>query len=181
MNAGRIASLALACALSLAGCGDRKPDAPQPAPGEISAEAVGHYCGMNLVEHTGPKGQIFLEGKSSPVWFTAIKQVFAYTLLPEEPKAILAIYVNDMGKADNWDQPDASAWIEARQAWYVIESSYVGGMGVEDALPFGERQWAQDFAAAHGGRVTTFQDMPESYIWRQGAEAAPGDSVMENH
>jgi copper chaperone NosL len=54
-------------------------------------------------------------------------------------------------------------------------------MGVEDALPFGERQWAQDFAAAHGGRVTTFQDMPESYIWRQGAEAAPGDSVMENH
>lgn len=181
MRPGLIAGLALACAISLSGCGEPKPDAPPPAPRDISAEAVGHYCGMNLAEHQGPKGQIFLENTADPVWFTAVKQVFAYTLLPEEPKAILAIYVNDMGKAGNWDHPDPGAWIDARRAWYVIESSYIGGMGVEDALPFGDRQQAQDFAAAHGGRVTSFQDMPESYIWRQGPETAPGDSLMENH
>lgn len=160
-------TLLFACLVTLAGCGNNGQDGSPPAPLQISAEATGHYCGMNLLEHEGPKGQIFLAGQAQPVWFTAVKQVFAYTLLPEESKSITAIYVNDMGKAANWAQPELNAWVEARQAWYVIESDYVGGMGVEDALPFSERDKAQAFTTEHGGRTVRFQDMPEAYIWRQ--------------
>ncbi|MFT0547706.1 nitrous oxide reductase accessory protein NosL [Allopusillimonas ginsengisoli] len=158
--------LLLASLLTLAACSSKEP-VPAPPPQEISLDAVGHYCSMNLVEHAGPKGQIFIEGRADPVWFTAIKQVFAYTLLPEEPKAISGIYVNDMGKSKSWDQPDAGAWIAAGDAWYVIESDYVGGMGAEDAVPFGEKAQADSFAAAHGGRVVAYSDVPEEYVWRQ--------------
>lgn len=158
--------LLLVSLLAMAGCSPKEP-VPAPPPQEISLDAVGHYCSMNLVEHAGPKGQIFIEGRSEPVWFTTIKQVFAYTLLPEEPKAINGIYVNDMGKSNNWNQPDTGAWIDARKAWYVIESDYVGGMGSEDAVPFGEKAQAQSFSAKHGGRVVAYSDVPEEYVWRQ--------------
>lgn len=140
-------------------------------------DAVGHYCGMNLIEHPGPKGQIYVHGRDAPVWFTDIKQVFAYTLLPEEPKGISAIYVHDMSKAKDWSQPEANSWIDARQAFYVIESKFIGGMGAEDALPFGDKAKADEFVKEHGGRVVGFEDMPENYILHhdEAAQAVPQD------
>lgn len=173
----RIASLAFACLL-LAACNNANDVAiAPPAPQVVTIDAVGHYCGMNLVEHPGPKGQIFVQGRDKPVWFTDIKQVFAYTLLPEEPKGLSAIYVHDMGKARDWNQPEADTWIDARQAFYVIESKFVGGMGAEDALPFGDKVKADQFASEHGGRVVAFADMPENYILHhdEAANAMPQD------
>lgn len=156
---------AVMATLVLAGCsGEDKKLAVAPPAQEVTIEAVGHYCGMNLVEHAGPKGQIFVNGRENPVWFTAIKQVFAYTILPEEPKGISAIYVQDMARANNWDQPEAGLWIDARKAFYVIESRFIGGMGAEDALPFGDEAKAQEFAQKNGGRVLSFADIPENYI-----------------
>lgn len=151
--------------LLLAGCsgGDETIVVAPPAQ-EISIDAVGHYCGMNLDEHAGPKGQIFVNGRENPVWFTTIKQVFAYTILPEEPKGISAIYVQDMGRATNWVQPEAGLWIDGRNAFYVIESQFVGGMGAEDALPFSDEAKANEFARKNGGRVLPFADVPENYI-----------------
>ncbi|WP_238880555.1 nitrous oxide reductase accessory protein NosL [Achromobacter xylosoxidans] len=128
---------------------------------------MGHYCGMALADHTGPKGQIFIKGRPAPVWFSSIKQVFAYTLLPEEPKAIAAIYVNDMATAGADGVPDPAAWIDARQAFYVIEGRFVGGMGAEDAMPFSLRDRAEAFAQAHGGRVVAYADVPEAYVFAQ--------------
>src|SRR5690606_27425782 len=104
-------------AVALGACGnDTRQAADMPAPHTNLTDAVGHYCSMALDEHTGPKGQIFLQGRDTPVWFSAIKQVFAYTVLPEEPKPILAIYVNDMAGAELGREPDPAAWIDARQA-----------------------------------------------------------------
>ena len=37
---------------------------------------------------------------------------FAFTFLPDEPKSVVALYVNDMGQA-NWDSPEAGTWIDA--------------------------------------------------------------------
>lgn len=151
---------------SLAACGgDERHAGPPPAPQAVTVEAVGHYCGMALSEHSGPKGQIFLEGQDTPIWFSAIKQVFAYTVLPEEPKTIRAIYVNDMAGAERGQAADPAAWIDARHAYYVIESRYIGGMGAEDAMPFAQRAQAEAFAQSHGGRVVAFHDVPESYIF----------------
>lgn len=153
--------------LALSACGGDEPAAAPPAPQAVSAEAVGHYCGMMLLDHTGPKGQIFVKGRAAPVWFSSIKQVFAYTLLPEEPKGLAAIYVNDMAAAGPDGAADLKAWVDARQAFYVINSSFIGGMGAEDAMPFSDQTRAQAFAQTHGGRVVRFADVPEDYVFAQ--------------
>lgn len=160
----RIATMALALTM-LSACGrhDTIASAPPP-PQPITVDAVGHYCGMNLTEHSGPKGQILLNDSEQTIWFTTIKQVFAYTLLPEEPKGIRVIYVNDVGRATNQDQPEADTWIDARKAFYVIGSSVLGGMNVEDAMPFSELSRAQEFVAKNNGRIVRFDEMPENYI-----------------
>lgn len=162
-----VRALALAAIAILAACSQGQQTSAPPAPHTDIADAVGHYCGMALDEHTGPKGQIILEGTDTPIWFSAIKQVFAYTVLPEEPKTLRAIYVNDMAGAERGQPPDPAAWIDARNAHYVIESHYIGGMGAEDAMPFSQRDHAKAFAQIHGGRVVAFHEVPESYIFSQ--------------
>lgn len=162
-----LVSLGLAALLAVTACGDGATPAAPPPPQAVSSLSVGHYCGMALADHTGPKGQIFIKGRPAPVWFSSIKQVFAYTLLPEEPKAITAIYVNDMATAGADGVPDPAAWIDARQAFYVIEGRFVGGMGAEDAMPFSLRDHAEAFAQAHGGRVVAYADVPEAYVFAQ--------------
>lgn len=158
---------AAAMMLALSACGGDEPAAPPPAPQAVSADAVGHYCGMMLQDHAGPKGQIFVKGRAAPVWFSSIKQVFAYTLLPEEPKGLAAIYVNDMAAAGPDGAADLKAWVDARQAFYVIGSSFIGGMGAEDAMPFSDQARALAFAQTHGGRVVRFADVPEDYVFAQ--------------
>ncbi len=139
--------IALAFAtLTLAGCG-QEPNAAVPAPRKLTAEAVGHYCGMTLTEHTGPKGQIILASQSTPVWFSSARDAFSYTMLQEEAKDVRAVYVSDMGKAASWDNPGAENWIEARGALFVIESRRQGGMGAPETVPFSARADAERFVA----------------------------------
>ncbi|MCP1659742.1 nitrous oxide reductase accessory protein NosL [Neisseria perflava] len=159
--------LTICTALALAACGG-KETAERPAPQALTAQAVGHYCNMSLTEHTGPKAQLFLNGQPDrPVWFSTIKQMFGYTKLPEELKGISVIYVTDMGKVTDWSKPNAdNAWMDAKKAYYVIESGFVGGMGAEDALPFADKAQAEKFAQEKGGRVVSFDDMPETYIFK---------------
>lgn len=158
---------ALLAALLLSAC-TKEDDTPPPEPQQISDRAVGHYCSMNLTEHNGPKAQIYLNGKPDhPVWFSTIKQMFGYTKLPEEPKGIHVIYVTDMGKVKDWSKPNAdTAWIDGKKAYYVIESGFIGGMGAEDALPFADKAQAEKFAKEKGGRVVSFDEMPDSYIFK---------------
>lgn len=157
-----------ACIAALTACGAKQESAPLPEPQAISNESVGHYCTMNLAEHVGPKAQIFLNGKpDKPVWFSTIKQMFGYTKLPEEPKGIAAIYVTDMGQVSDWSKPNAdAAWIDAKKAYYVIESGFIGGMGAEDALPFADKAKAEQFVKEKGGKVVQFDNMPEAYIFK---------------
>lgn len=169
---GRAIGAALLAAL-LAGCGEQHKEVAMPPPREVGDGAIGHYCGMALAEHPGPKGQIFLASKPDPVWFSSVHDAFAFTLLPEEPKDIAAIYVNDMARAKNWSQPEAGSWIDAKKAWYVIESKVKGGMGGDEAVPFGEEAAAKTFAAANGGRLVRFDDMPRSYIIPGEGKASP--------
>lgn len=159
---------ALFTVLLLAACGGKSENTAPPAPQQITDASVGHYCTMNLSEHNGPKAQIFLNGKPDrPVWFSTIKQMFGYTKLPEEPKGINMIYVTDMGKVTDWTNPNAdNAWIDAKKAYYVIESGFVGGMGAEDALPFADKAQAEKFAQEKGGKVVGFDEMPEAYIFK---------------
>ncbi len=150
-------------ALMLAAC-NREDAANAPPPREVTDASVAEFCGMNLTEHAGPKAQIFVREIPKPYWFATVRDAFAFTMLQETPKAIAAIYVNDMGRAKNWDQPEAGAWVDAHKASYVIDSDRRSGMNTPEAIPFGDPAAARAFAAVNGGRVVGFDDMPQSYI-----------------
>ncbi len=164
--------LLLAALALLAAC---EPDeaAVKPAPEEITRAAIGHYCNMIVADHHGPKAQIFLKDRDEPIWFSSVRDAIAFTLLPEEPKNIAAIYVNDMAVA-NWAVPQEGSWIEAAEAFYVIGSERRGGMGALEAVPLGSRGRAEAFAAAHGGQVVSLAEIPRHYILGDGEETAEG-------
>jgi copper chaperone NosL len=171
----------LFAASAAAGC-DEKIAADAPAPREISADSIGHYCGMSLPEHGGPKGQIFLASRKDPVWFSSIHDTLAFTMLPEEPKDIVAIYVSDMEKASNWEAPEPGTWIRAKEAWFVIDSGRKGGMGGNELVPFGTEAAAHGFAAKEGGRVVRLDQVPRDYVLTEGpAPARHGQPAHSGH
>ena len=169
--------------LLLGACGDDGQVAEAPPPRDLTREAIGHYCNMIVVDHLGPKGQIFVRGVAEPVWFTSVRDTIAFTMLPGEAKNLAAIYVNDMGRA-SWDEPEPGTWIEAKDAWYVIGSARQGGMGAPEAVPFSQRADAEAFAAAHDGRVVAFSEIPRDAVLgavpegRQGSGHDRSDAAM---
>ena len=154
----------LLAAVLAAGCEDGALDTrTRPPPAELAGDAIGYYCNMIAMAHSGPKGQIFLTGREKPLWFTSVRDTIAFTRLPEEPKNVAAIYVNDMGRA-SWDQPEPGTWTDAFSAWYVVGSGMQGGMGVPEAVPFAEREAAERFARDRGGRVLAFDAIPDEAV-----------------
>jgi copper chaperone NosL len=153
----------------LSGCRDQQTLTP-PKPFALTADAVGHYCGMNLTEHAGPKGQIILASQDWPVWFSSAREALSFTMLAEEAKDIRAIYVSDMAKAKSWDQPGADNWVEARNAFFVIGSRKRGGMGAPETIPFSTRPAAERFMADNGGSVVTFAQVPRDYVLGSGTQ-----------
>lgn len=177
----RIAFIITAAAtIALAACNDTKT-AQTPPPQELNAAAIGHYCGMNLMEHAGPKAQIILASRREPVWFSSARDAFSFTLLPEEPKDISAIYVSDMGKAASWDAPGTTNWIEAKKALFVIGSRKKGGMGADETVPFSDHGAAEKFAAENGGRVVAFSDVPRDYVLGGGEATNSVDAAGDKH
>ena len=165
----RLALTVAIAAIALVGC-DQKEAAQLPPPLAMTQDAIGHYCGMNLLEHPGPKGQIIVKSLIEPVWFSSARDAIAFTMLPDEPKDIQAIYVSDMGKAASWDKPGADNWVEARKALFVIGSSVKGGMGSEEAVPFSEHAAAEKFVRQNGGRIVSFTEVPRDYVLGSGEQ-----------
>lgn len=145
--------------VSMAACEKNRP-VEMPAARTLTTEASGYYCLMTVVYHDGPKGQIILDD-GKVLWFTSVRDTIAFTLSPEEPKNIAAIYVNDMSDA-NWDDPGADNWIDARQALYVIGSRREGGMGAPEAVPFSQEEKAKLFISQQGGKIYAFDSISES-------------------
>jgi len=133
-----------------------------PPAHKLTREANGYYCLMTVVNHKGPKGQIILSDQQV-LWFTSVRDTISFTLLPEEPRNIAAIYVNDMSDA-NWDAPGADNWINAHKALYVLGSDRSGGMGAAEAVPFATRSKAELFVKKYGGDVYDWASIPKEYI-----------------
>ena len=153
----------LALAISLSACMEEEiVEAPPPSP--LTHEAMGYYCNMTVAEHHGPKGQIRLKSMNKPVWFSSVRDTIAFTLLPEEPKDIIAIYVTDMSKPEAWENPENGDWIEAKTAHYVTGSTKNGGMGAPEPVPFVSKEKAEHFAIQYGGKVVVYKDIPHSTI-----------------
>ncbi len=157
-------SAPLFVALALfAGCSQQE-NLPVPDPFTLDAEAIGRYCGMNVLEHEGPKGQIILGRIPEPIWFSSARDAVAFTMLPDEPKNIAAIYVSDMATAESWEQPGADNWIDAKTAFFVLGSRQRGGMGTAETVPFSTEDAARAFAEANGGEIVRFADIPIEYV-----------------
>lgn len=168
------ALVAAVLVLSLAACKDEKT-AAVPKPVEPTAASIAHFCNMPVLDHPGPKGEIFLKGKAEPVWFASVRDTIAFTKLPEEPKEIAAIYVSDMGHAEGWLKPQPGGWVEASAAWYVLASSYDGGMGGREAVSFAKQEDAARFVARFGGHLARFGEVPEEYVL--GPDTSPAEQA----
>jgi copper chaperone NosL len=157
--------IVIAFGLALAACsGSGEEETAAPPPAQVTADATGHYCGMLLAEHEGPKGQIHLKSGAEPVWFSSVRDTIAFMRLPEEPDDIAAIYVNDMSGEPDWSMASPGPWIDAREAWFVVGSARSGGMGAPEAVPFGTEPAARAFAAEHGGEVRRLDAVPTDYV-----------------
>jgi copper chaperone NosL len=163
---------ALVATIFLAGCNQEADNSIAPPPAALNSDAMGVFCGMNLLEHPGPKGQIITAGRIDPFWFSSVRDTVAFTLMPDQPRDIRAIYVSDMARAPSWQDPGATNWVDARKAFFAIESRKQGGMGAAEAVPFGNREAADGFVAANGGRVVTLTQIPRAYVL---GSDAPGD------
>jgi copper chaperone NosL len=148
-----------------------------PDPFTLDAQAIGRYCGMNVLEHDGPKGQIILTRIPEPIWFSSARDAVAFTMLPDEPKNIAAIYVSDMATATSWEQPGADNWIDAKNAFFVLGSRQRGGMGTSETVPFSTEEAARAFAATNGGKVVRFDDIPLDYVLGDSDEEPDDDAV----
>ena len=152
------------CLGLLIGC-DGGQETALPRPAELTRDAIGHYCGMVVTEHPGPKAQIFTAERDDPVWFPSVRDMFAYTMLPEEDQNIRVIYVSDTGAGSDYARPAAGAWVDARQAFYVLGSEVPGGMGLPETVPFADQDDARAFAARFGGEVVSFDEVTPAYVF----------------
>ncbi len=155
---------ALLLVLLLAACKEETAQSVDPV--ALTAEAVGHYCQMNLLEHDGPKAQIHLAGlPGAPLFFSQVRDAVAYARLPEQSHPILAIWVNDMGAPGaTWADPGPANWIDAKAAHFVVGSARAGGMGAPELVPFADPDAAAAFAAAHGGAVLGLSAIPDAAV-----------------
>ena len=146
----------------LAACEPERRGGRRAAPREVTDASVAEFCGMNLTEHAGPKAQIFVRDIPNPYWFASVRDAFAFTMLQETPKAIAAIYVNDMAQAKNWDQPEAGdlgrgAQGQLRHRQPPAQRHGTPTRRFRSAIAAAARA----FAAANGGRVVGFDEMPQ--------------------
>jgi copper chaperone NosL len=154
--------LAALAALALAAC--KEEVAGRPLPVAMTAESVGHYCQMNLLEHPGPKAQVHLEGLPDPLFFSQVRDAIAYQRMPEQSHAIAAVYVSDMSAAPSWDDPGAENWAPAEDVVYVVGARVPGGMGAPELVPFTTRAGAEAFAATNGGEILPLDAIPDEVV-----------------
>ena len=167
--------LPLLALLVLGAC--RAENVSKPEPVVLTAEAAGHFCQMNLMEHPGPKAQVHLKDMPNPLFFSQVRDAVAYKLMPEQDGQITAIYVNDMGAAPSWEQPGTTNWIDADAAFYVTGSARQGGMGAPELIPFAADSAARAFAQANGGTVQRLNEIaPETVLTADGAAAPEEDA-----
>jgi copper chaperone NosL len=137
----------------LAGC--VKEEKVKPLPIELTREHTCAVCGMIIVDFPGAKAQIhYKNGKVDT--FCSTLDMLTFYLQPDRPGGIVAIYVNDMGKAD-WKHPK-DYWIDAEKAIYIHGADVKTPMG-ESPIPFSDMKDVIEFLRKHGGRIVGFDDV----------------------
>jgi copper chaperone NosL len=158
----RLPRLAVLALLALAACKEEVSDRPLPV--AMTAETVGHFCQMDLLEHPGPKAQVHLEGLPDPLFFSQVRDAIAYQRMPEQSHAIRAVYVSDMSVAPSWENPGAENWVSAEEVVYVVGAAVAGGMGAPELVPFADRTAAEAFVAENGGEILLLEAISDDTV-----------------
>ena len=161
---------AVTLTLGLSACMEEEI-AELPMPALLTQEPVGYYCSMTVADHKGPKGQIWLKSKDQPIWFSSVRDTITFTLLAEEPKDILVIYVTDMSTDDSWGNPKDYKWIDINTAHFVTGSFRAGGMGAPEPVPFASMESAKTFVLRHGGEVVAYSTIAD------GSTLGPAEAI----
>jgi copper chaperone NosL len=145
----------------LSGCSEQAAQQRSLAPVEIDRSTSCELDGMLLADYPGPKAQVHFVGQDKPSFFCDTVELFSTLLAGEQVRAVQAVYVQDMGKAD-WNQPQGH-WIDAKTAFYVLGSKRHGSMGPTIGS-FAQEADAAKFAAEHGGKVLRFGDIKADMV-----------------
>ncbi len=154
----------ICCLLLITGCFDDKIKIT-PEPVALSITHNGYFCSMTIMDHPGPKAQIHILGEEQPLWFSQVRDMFGFIMLPGEAREITALYVSDMSKNNDWDNTNDTPWIDPKGAWFVINSNKIGGMGALEVVPFSIKDDAVKFAKEFGGQILPYDKIPSEYIF----------------
>lgn len=166
------ATLLVAMGLLVA-CGPEE-EATAPPPEPLTADATGFFCRMGIAEHAGPKAQLFVADRAGALWFPSVRDLFTYLRLPDVDGRMVGAWVSDTARlGPGGDVPD-DAWVDARAAFYVLDSGYDGGMGRSEAVPFRDEAAARAFIAREGGRLARFEDIDAGWVFADAARGEPG-------
>jgi len=121
-----------------------------------------HLCGMVINQFPGPKGQLFEKNKQTVRKFCSTNDLFSYALQPEHKHNLQKILVHDMSNAQ-WDNPQETGFIDAKDAWYVSNHKLPGAMGPTIAS-FKTQVAAEQFIQKNGGQVLSYKDITLSLM-----------------
>ncbi len=142
----------LVLALALSGCGPKDDKSASLGPAAIAEGDECHLCGMLISQLPGPKGQAVSQRHLHK--FCSTRDLLNWALDPEHSASVTELWVHDMAQSQ-WHNPADTAFIDGRQAWYVLGSRARGAMGPTLAS-FADQAQAQAFAKQQGGQVLAF-------------------------
>jgi copper chaperone NosL len=122
-----------------------------------------HLCGMLISGFDGPKGELYNKAAfnkndaKQAKKFCSTRDMFAFYLDPENKRNVSKMFVHDMSKMP-WDKTNDSYFIDAKQAWYVINSDKTGAMG-KTLASFSRQKDANAFAQKFHGSVVKFEQI----------------------
>lgn len=161
MKQKKLLLLALLLATFALGC-SKKEEASKAV--EIDRSTSCSLDGMILMDYPGPKAQIHYD-KGEPDFFCDTMEMFSIYLRPEQKKRVKALFTQDMGKTP-WEQPTGN-WIDAKSAYYVLDSKKLGAMGPTLAA-FSRIEDAQAFVKQFGGKVLRFGEVTVDMVTLDG-------------
>lgn len=132
----------------------------KPLPVDLDRSHDCKVCGMIIVDFPGAKAQMhYKNGKYDA--FCSTLDMFLFYFQPDRPANIAAIYVNDMGRADQ-EHPKGH-WIDAKSAFYVQGGNVTGPMG-EAMVPFSDMKDADAYVKKHGGKIIKFEEVTAAML-----------------
>jgi copper chaperone NosL len=161
------AAVVLAFALALGACSESEEvSGAKPGPVHFESGDECHVCGMAITRFPGPKGEAIAGRQEQVRKFCSTRDMFSWVLQPENVNRDYVLYVHDMAQTD-WEQPDDTSLIDAREAWFVVGSERSGAMGPTLAS-FADQSDAEAFAGEHGGEILAFSEVRMEHLTMSG-------------